>query len=139
MPEPTRVWMVPLGRGKLQEIPGTLSLGDDSVVFEAKDGSFERRFGFSDIRRSKRVHGSPVLIVVLGDGQTAFYFTQPPPLKPEPADPTGRVSPFEMMRGGRKSKRKHVRTNATYLSSTNAAKKNEVKSWLAAIRERAGN
>lgn len=136
MPEPTRVWMVPLGRNKLQEIAGTLSLGDEALVFEDKDASFERRFGFTEIRKARRVHGSPVLIVVHDDGQTAFYFTQPPPLKPAPSDPAARLSPFDMLRGSKKSKRKHVRTNATYLSSTNASKKSDVKAWVAAIQEK---
>jgi len=63
MPEPTRVWMVPLGRDKITEIPGTLSLDEAELVFDAKDGSFERRFSFAEMRKAKRIYGSPVLIV----------------------------------------------------------------------------
>ena len=131
--------MVPLGRNKLREVPGSLSIAGEHLLFEAKDGTIERRFEFSAIRKAKRIVGSPVLIVVHKEGKTAFYFTQPPPLTPAPpsADPD-RLSPLGQLRGGRRSKRKHVRTNATYLTSSNFSKKREVKEWVAAIAERIG-
>jgi hypothetical protein len=140
MPEPTRVWMVRLGRNTLQEVPGSIAIDGTDLVFEAEDGSFERRLAFTTIRKAKRVRGSPVLIIAQEEGQTAFYFTQPPPLEPAPASgERDRLSPLSQLRGGRRSKRKHVRTNATYLSASNVSKKEEVKAWLDAISERIGS
>ena len=56
------------------------------MVFEAPTGQHERRFHYPSIRRARRVRGSPDPDRWRKDEggtvETAFYFTQPPPLRP---------------------------------------------------------
>jgi hypothetical protein len=148
MPEPVTVWMVELGVGAA-EVRGSLSLEDDGVVF-TRDGSGARsRFAFEDVRGAKRVRGSPILLLAHrgdeGARKIAFYFSQPPPLEPpEPGAPpppgmglTSRPSgAFGAVR--RTSKRRHMRSNMGYLTSSNAGKKGLIESWAAEIGVRVG-
>jgi len=132
MPETATVWMVRLDRGQVEDdVRGTLALEPDAVVFtEAQTGS-EHRIPIAAMQRPKRVKGSPVLMVAhtsSGDvRRIAFYFSQPPPLRPpEPgalslpdAGLSGRpAGPFGAFR--RTSKRRHMRTNLGYLTTANA-------------------
>lgn len=141
MPEPTTVWMVRLRKGEMAERKGLLSLDADGIVFH--DGSLTRShtFPFEEVRRARRVKGSPILIVThrdeRGQVETAFYFTEPPPL--QPADPfsvaetEGRsLSPFAAMR--RTSKRRHMRQNVGYLTARSGPRKEEIQDWVDEIR-----
>jgi len=96
VPKPITVWMVHLERGgDLRETKGTLSLDETAIVFEERDGG-TTRFPLGSVRRAKRPIGSPVMLVHWErDGsrrETAFYFTQPPPL-PGRADASRRAAP----------------------------------------------
>lgn len=143
------VWMVPLGRERVPEVRGTLQLTDDALVFTEHGGGVERRFRYDAVSRARRVRGSPVLMVTSESNgrrrQTAFYFAQPPPLAPpdpgEESLPGSAISgrpagPFGALR--RSSKRRHQRTNITYLASASSGKKQEIRDWVAEINERIG-
>jgi len=123
--EAVTVWAVRLREGQARERKGSLSLEPDALVFTADDGYSHRRIALSDIRKVRRVLGSPVLVVqdVAGGGpsRTAFYFTQPPPL-----DYSGPVS-----------RRKMRRRNVQYLGVLGREKKDEVRHWERAVREAA--
>ena len=147
MPEPTTVWMVRLRRGDAGEEKGTLRLEDDCLVFEDAAVRGLQRLAFAHVRRARRVRGSPILMVTHGQDDTseeiAFYFTEPPPLKP--AQP-GQVSPATTRTGGRpvgafsamrrSSKRRHVRDNVRYLTTQSGSKKLEIEAWVDAIASR---
>jgi hypothetical protein len=127
------VWAVELGRGSsLADLQGTLALEAEVLSFDPREeGRPARRIRFADIRKVKRLRGSPVLLVVHADqggiAQTAFYFIQPPPLDP----PVRTTSPFSF---GRSSKRKERRRNVGYLTASNQRKKEELRAWEAALR-----
>jgi hypothetical protein len=138
--------MVELGRGAPVERKGTLFLDVDAVRFEDDRSGAVTRVGFASIRRARRNRGSPILLIDhADDGGTrklAFYFSQPPPLTPpEPgvAPPPGMglssrpVGAFGALR--RTSKRRHMRSNIGYLTTSNAAKRELIEGWLAEIRE----
>jgi hypothetical protein len=130
VPKETRVWMVRLRRGDTSEIPGTLKLVEESISFVPKDGSYDMRIEVSTISKARRVRGSPVLIVrhqtQSGQAETAFYFTQPPPMPRTDIEPS--KVPTNPLR--RKTKRKTMRRNASYLTSMNATHKAEISEWL---------
>ena len=123
MPEATTVWMVRLDRGQVEDdVRGTLELEPDAVVFTEAHTGFQHRIPITEMQRPKRVKGSPILMVshaTSGDvRRVAFYFSQPPPLRPpEPGSMSlpesglaGRpAGPFAAFR--RSSKRRHMRTN----------------------------
>ena len=147
MPEPTTVWMVLLRRGDLGERKGTLRLEPDAMVFEDATVQHERRIDFPMVRRARSVRGSPILIVTHEDDgdtvETAFYFTQPPPLRPpepgdepSPASMPGRkpMGPFSAIR--RTSRRRHMRENVRYLTVQSGSKKPEIEAWVSEIAER---
>lgn len=148
MPEDVTVWMVRLDRGRAgDEIQGTLALGDDAVVFADSRSSARTRFPLAGLRKPKRVRGSPILMLVdqteAGTRRTAFYFSQPPPLRaPEPGTtslpdaglnsrPVGAFGAFR-----RTSKRRHIRTNIGYLTTMNANHKTVIDAWVAEIGAR---
>ena len=103
------------------------------------------------MQQPKRVKGSPILMIAhTADGdlrRVAFYFSQPPPLRPP--EPGSTALP-ETGLGGRPmgafgafrptSKRRHMRTNLGYLTTTNASHKQAIQEWVAEIgtRMRAG-
>jgi hypothetical protein len=153
VPRLTKVWMVPLGRGSVDDIAGDLELAPDAIIFTPKHGDPPVHIPLGTVVKVKRLKGSPVLMVLHGEGavraETAFYFVQPPPLshivkskqppppsRPDPASlEPPRLRPFGM--GGRKpSKRKSVRSNATYLTTEGTSRKEELQGWVDAIRER---
>jgi hypothetical protein len=113
----TRVWAVRLDRAD-EEYEGTLSLAERELVFESGEGTL--RIPLVEVRRVKRVLGSPILMVERaeesGPARIAFYFSKPPPL----AD-------------AGKSRRRARRQATTYLSLANREKKDRVKEWVSAI------
>ncbi len=140
--------MVRLDRGQgSTEIPGTLMLGDEAVVFTDSRSSAQTSFPLAELRKPKRVRGSPILMLVdrtdSGPRRTAFYFSQPPPLRtPEPGTaslpgsglgsrPMGTLGALR-----RTSKRRHMRTNIGYLTTMNASQKTVIDSWVAEIGAR---
>ncbi len=151
MPRPAKVWMVPLGRTPIVEIVGELRLEDDCLLFEPReDGAPATRLGFEVITKVRRLRGSPVLMVTHGASdaarrQTAFYFTQPPALthivrsmtpRDADVDPDAmRPSAFGMAQR-RPSKRRSVRTNATYLAQQGTNRKRQIQEWVEEIRPR---
>jgi hypothetical protein len=148
MPEETTVWMVRLDREQVEDdIRGTLALGSDAVVFTEARSGFEHRIPLSAMQRPKRVKGSPILMVshtAAGDvRRVAFYFSQPPPLRPPEPGATslpeaglgGRpAGPFGAFR--RTSKRRHMRTNLGYLTTANTGHKQVIQAWVDEIGER---
>jgi hypothetical protein len=152
MPEATTVWMVRLDRGQVEDdVRGTLELEPDAVVFTEAHTGFQHRIPITEMQRPKRVKGSPILMVshaTSGDvRRVAFYFSQPPPLRPpEPGSMSlpesglaGRpAGPFAAFR--RSSKRRHMRTNLGYLTTANAGHKAVIQAWVDEIgaRMRAG-
>ena len=148
MPDDVTVWMVRLDRGQAgTELQGTLMLGDEAVVFTDSRSSAQTRFPISGLRKPKRVRGSPILMLVdqtdSGPRRTAFYFSQPPPLRgPEPGTtslPSSGLNSRPMGPLGalrRTSKRRHMRANIGYLTTMNASLKTVVDAWVAEIGAR---
>jgi hypothetical protein len=139
MPGPTTVWMVHLARGESPDgVRGTLTLESDSVVFTDRDLR-TLRFHRSGIRRAKRLRGSPILQLDWTDGavprRTAFYFVQPPPLATDPNSASLPTSPrSDRPLGGlgatrRTSKRRQMRTNASYLQVYGGDERAHIQSW----------
>jgi hypothetical protein len=78
-----------------------------------------------------------------GTVETAFYFTQPPPLRPpEPGEPPSPAAiggrrprgPFSAIR--RTSKRRHMRENVRYLTTQSGSKKPQIDAWVSEIADR---
>jgi hypothetical protein len=145
--EPATVWMVKLRRGDLADIKGTLQLDGDALRFTEDTSGIDHRFVYTDVRRARRVRGSPILILAHGSEhgtvETAFYFTQPPPLRaPAPGSPVAPAStaggrplgPFGAMR--RTSKRRHMRENVRYLTVQSGSKKPLIQAWAEEITAR---
>jgi hypothetical protein len=152
MPEDTTVWMVRLDRGWVDDdVRGTLALDPEAVVFTEERSGIEHRIPIQAIQQPKRVKGSPILMISHGGGgelrRVAFYFSQPPPLRPP--EPGSTVLPGGDLRsrpmgefGGlrRPSKRRHMRSNLGYLTAANAGYKHIIQEWVEEIgsRMRAG-
>lgn len=142
--EPVTVWRVQLRRGDVRDREGTLRLDDDALVFVHGSSQSETRVPFAEIRSARRVKGSPILIVVHDDGaeraETAYYFSQPPPLEAPPPGSagttlTGRpLGPFAAMR--RTSKRRHQRENVKYLATKAGGLKPTIQAWADEIGAR---
>jgi hypothetical protein len=110
-------------------LKGQLSLESADVVFrpEAK-GTGDWVFKRSEIRRVRRVMGSPILELRLdrpqGPPVVGFYFVRPPSL--------------EAPKDAHLVRRRAVRRTALIeLRRANLLKKNEVAGWARAIREAA--
>jgi hypothetical protein len=142
--------MVRLDRGHVEDdVRGTLSLETDAVVFTEAISTIEYRFPLEHMQKPKRVRGSPILLVVhRANGELqrmAFYFSQPPPLRPpEPgstslpgrgieARPMGSFGAFR-----RSSKRRHMRSNLGYLTTANASYRRVIQEWVVEIGARIG-
>jgi hypothetical protein len=134
MPEITTVWAVDLVREPTKDRQGTLSLEPGELVFEPRNDSAPIRIPLASIRKIRRVHGSPVLLVVHAgtpkDAQTAFYFVQPPPLEPVVGQGE-RPTPFSF---GRASKRRRRRENVQYLGMSNASRREQIDEWVDEVR-----
>ena len=146
--------MVRLDRSHAEDdVRGTLSLEADAVVFTEAISTLEHRFPLEHLDKPKRVRGSPILLVIhwangRANGELqrmAFYFSQPPPLRPpEPGSTSlpGRgiearpMGAFGAIR--RSSKRRHMRTNLGYLTSANASYKRVIQEWVAEIGAKIG-
>jgi hypothetical protein len=125
------------------EVRGTLRLGETSLEFTAVDGGADAAIDYPSIRKAKRIRGSPVLLVDWVDEgtrhRTAFYFSQPPPLAPEPRSPSvvtpGPLGPFTR---ATPTKRQLARMNLGYLRSTSIENRAALREWAEAVAERAG-
>jgi hypothetical protein len=123
--EPSLVWMVHRRTGPEGQ-KGELALESGRVVFSPTGGADPTAFPLEDIRGVRRVIGSPVLELRLASRSefrmVGFYFIQPPSL--DPADGTGRVM-----------KRRAARKGAVVkLRTWNAAKREEIRSWVNELR-----
>lgn len=150
MPEDATVWMVRLDRGQVEDdTRGTLALEADAVVFTETRSGIEHRFPLEAMDKPRRVRGSPILLVShRANGErrrTAFYFSQPPPLRPpDPgttslpgAGPSGRpMGAFGAFR--RSSKRRHMRSNLGYLTMANTSYKAVIQVWVVEVGARVG-
>jgi hypothetical protein len=142
--------MVRLERAPVIEIVGDLRLEDDGLLFTPRNAETPAtRIRFERLMKVKRLRASPVLMVSHADGRdarvkTAFYFTQPPALgnivRSRTSPPSEEVDlrairpmPFGLRQ--RPSKRRSVRTNATYLAREASNRRRELQEWVEAIRE----
>jgi hypothetical protein len=142
--EPVTVWRVQLRRGDVGDREGTLRLEDDALVFEDRASASEITLPLADIRSARRVRGSPILVVAHDEAgeraETAYYFSQPPPLEAPPpgsagTSSTGRpLGPFAAMR--RTSKRRHQRENVKYLATKAGGLKPTIQAWVDEISAR---
>lgn len=132
------VWFVDLIRDPHRDRRGTLSVDAGALVFESSDRSLHLRIGVEEIRKVKRLRGSPILMVLHErdgvDRRSAFYFAQPPPLDLV----TGQTEPTSVLATLRTSKRRARRKNVGYLGTTNRQKKALVAEWERAIRAAIG-
>ncbi|MGH2692029.1 MAG: hypothetical protein ACRDHM_05955 [Actinomycetota bacterium] len=130
-PEPILVWMVREGDPTATE--GTLSIDGRTLVFRpsaaAADGV---EIQIQDIGRVRRARGSPFLTVTLTGPERPqklfVYFAKPPPLPGE--RPTVPIPIFRAPRGLERS------AAALSLRATNRLFRNEIDSWVRALRER---
>ena len=118
------VWMVNPVTG-LEGRKGTLNLQDGRLVFRPDSRSFgDSVFVLSDIRRARRMRGTPVLEMALRKGPPSlvgFYFVKPPDME-ESAD----FRPFQ------RRKARKLALNA--LRRGNVVKMQEIDKWVEAIR-----
>ena len=118
--DPVQVWAVRLGNPE-SESKGRLALEDDALVFRLSEG--ELRLPLADIRKARRIRGSPVLTVDVEENarpvRFAFYFVEPPPLQPK----------------GRESKGRARRRGTGYLAMAAPRYKGLIQEWERAIRE----
>lgn len=129
MPAAVTVWTVEFGSASLEEVRGFLALAGDELVFTPRDQpDAERRYPLKDVVRTRRLRGSPVLMILRetaeGPRRTAFYFVQPPPLEGRNVDARPSLGGV-----GRTSKRKVRRQNASYLTVWNREKKELLREW----------
>ncbi len=132
----TTVWEVELRQGgPMDDRKGSLALEADALVFEPADGGAARRIALAEVRKLRRLRGSPVLLVIHAAGSVpvriAYYFAQPPPLE--------RTQPLAQERftlvAMRKNSKRHVRRqNVGYLGMWNRQKKELLASWERAVR-----
>jgi hypothetical protein len=108
---------------------GELLLRPAGLTFRPALARFgETVFPLSDIKRARRLKGTPVLEVALSAGfdfrLVGFYFIKPPSMEAE---------------GYRFLERRRVRKTAlNELRGANAGKKNEIQHWVNAIEEAIG-
>jgi hypothetical protein len=126
---PTRtsddVWMVHSLTSK-EGNKGHLELEPGRLVFRPDSTDGETILPLAEIRRFRRVRGTPVLEVVLTSSierpsRMGFYFVRPPSLDPRPG---------KRFRAERAARRAAV----AQLMSQNREKKAEIHGWMEAIR-----
>ena len=117
--EPTTVWAARLGSAD-EGVKGFLVLETEHVSFTSELSNVEIRIPLAEVRRVRRVHGSPVMVVEHGESVVAFYFAQPPPIitTKHPLD-----------------RRRQRGTSVNYLGGVNAEKRKDIKRWVRAIRD----
>ncbi len=124
------VWLVDAATGP-DGVRGKLSLAGGELSFRSDDPSTpsQRVFPLREIRKVKRVLGSPVLEIRVKGPNVAkalgLYFVRPPRLGGEDAAPAIRP----LMRHA--SRRQAVVT----LRDANKLKKAEIREWVARIRK----
>jgi hypothetical protein len=106
-------------------VQGRLKLLDDGVSFRPDDRTAAALFRFDQIKRARRVRGTPVLELRLawseGPSLIGFYFIRPPSL--------------EMQQEGRYLARSRAKRDAAVtLVTSNLSKKDEVARWVEMIR-----
>lgn len=131
VPEPTNVWEVDLVRGRIDDRRGSLRLEADALVFRPDDERVgDRRIPIAAIARVKRLLASPVLLVRHGSVgaslETAYYFVEPPRLRPTDDAPVRRFT---------SGKRRTRREGAATLVGANRNLRAELRAWERAIRE----
>jgi hypothetical protein len=143
MADTVTVWMVHLGGPDPSDVEGRLSLDADALVFEHGAKPAELRFPYAAIAKVRRVMGSPVIIVEWDENaqrrSTAFYFVQPPPLRPPSPDEVATRSdrpPGLLAQRRATSKRRHMRANIGYLTVTAKRSKPLVREWTSELRVR---
>lgn len=131
MPETTGVWEVELARRDVRERAGDLRLEADALVFRPGDGGAERRIALAAIEGVRRLFGSPVLMVRHAAGtqrlRTAYYFVEPPPLRP------GDDAIARPLSGSQR--RRTRRAGAVRLAEGNRRMREDLRSWERAVRE----
>ena len=122
MPAATNVWAV--RAGSTEDVACSMTLEGSDLVLSSE--TTVERIPLSAVRRTRRVRGSPVLVVRLeGEGlppRILLYFSRPPPL------------PGAQEIGRRRARRRNV----TYLGTRGTELKREIREWVRAIREGAG-
>jgi len=116
--ETATVWAARLGSPD-EVVKGSLVLDPIELAFIAERGDIEIRIPLEQIRRARRVFGSPVMVVEHADRVVAFYFAQPPPLV------TTKL---------RHESRKERAGSFRYLGNTNSALRKDIKRWVGSIR-----
>ena len=125
MISPKKMWAVRMGAG-MDGAEGTLRLTDTDLEFELNGEDGAIRIPLVDIRKAKRVRGSPILLVDTyrsPDGtdrpaRFAFYAVEPPSLRPQGRQTKGRV-------------RRHA---IVYLQSANPRHKEDLDGWERELR-----
>ena len=116
--ETATVWAARLGSPD-DGVKGSLILDPIELAFIADRGDVEIRIPLPQIRRVRRVLGSPVMVVEHDTTVVAFYFAQPPPL-----DRSSSII----------ERRRDRSTSLTYLGDTNSALRRDIKRWVGRIR-----
>jgi hypothetical protein len=147
------VWAVRLGtRDEGQR--GSLSVSGDAIAFDPDpdEEGHALRIPLRQVRKVKRIHGSPVIVVEHADAAgvrrrtlTAFYFVKPPPLPPRRGEPEPASTeipdaplPFSTGMPSQILKRRAARFGGiASLSGWNRIKKRDVKRWRDRLREAA--
>ncbi|MFN2544058.1 MAG: hypothetical protein ABR600_05735 [Actinomycetota bacterium] len=119
MIETATVWAARLGSPD-EGVKGSLVLWPDELAFTSEDAEVEIRIPMAELRRARRIHGSPVMVVEQTSGVVAFYFAQPPPME----------------RGETIIERRRDRAGSlAYLGDTNAAMRKDIKRWTRSIKD----
>ena len=126
---PSSVWMVNRETGP-DGWRGTINLEEEALVFRPADGGRPREYAYAEIRRARRVRGTPVLELRLEPTSdlklVGFFFVQPPSLDPDNAP-------------GKVMKKRRARMAAVgKLHRWNAVKKQEIDDWVRAMSARRG-